>query len=58
MKFFKAVRPEESIDLRAEKLGEVQGMVQFKVAATVNSVVVAEGQLVLSIAGSFAPGAE
>jgi 3-hydroxyacyl-[acyl-carrier-protein] dehydratase len=54
MKFFKAVRPEEAIDLRAEKLGEVEGMVQFKVAASVNGVVVAEGQLVLSVAGSFA----
>ena len=54
MKFFKAVRPEETIDLRAEKLGEVEGMVQFKVAASVNGAVVAEGQLVLSVAGSFA----
>lgn len=54
MKFFKAVRPEEAIDLRAEKLGEVEGMVQFKVAASVNGVPVAEGQLVLSVAGSFA----
>lgn len=58
MKFFKAVRPEETIDLRAEKLGEVEGMVQFKVAASVNGVVVAEGQLVLSVAGSFARGPE
>ena len=54
MKFFKAVRPEETIDLRAEKLGEVEGMVQFKVSAGVKGVVVAEGQLVLSVAGSFA----
>ena len=54
MKFFKAVRPEEKIDLRAEKLGEVEGMVQFKVAASVKGVLVAEGQLVLSAAGSFA----
>lgn len=54
MKFLKAVRPEETIDLRAEKVGEVQNMVQFKVAASVNSVLVAEGQLVLSVAGSFA----
>lgn len=58
MKFFKAVRPEETIDLRAEKLGEVENMVQFKVAASVNSVLVAEGQLVLSVTGSFAPGPE
>lgn len=54
MKFFKPVRPGEQIDLRAEKLGEVEGMVQFKVAATLNGAVVAEGQLVLSVAGSFA----
>lgn len=54
MKFFQAVRPEETIELRAEKLGEVEGMVQFKVAASVNGVVVAGGQLVLSVAGSFA----
>jgi 3-hydroxyacyl-[acyl-carrier-protein] dehydratase len=54
MKFFKAVRPEELIELRAEKLGEVEGMVQFKVAASVKGVLVAEGQLVLSVAGSFA----
>ena len=54
MKFFKTVRPEEQIDLHAEKVGEVNGMVQFKVAARVNSVLVAEGQLVLSVAGSFA----
>jgi 3-hydroxyacyl-[acyl-carrier-protein] dehydratase len=58
MKFFKAVRPEEAIDLRAEKLGEVEGMVQFKVAASVNGALVAEGQLVLSVAGSFAHAPE
>ena len=54
MKFFQAVRPGETIDLRAEKLGEVEGLAQFKVAARVQGVVVAEGQLVLSIAGSVA----
>jgi 3-hydroxyacyl-[acyl-carrier-protein] dehydratase len=54
MKFFKPVRPEETIDLRAEKLGEVQGMVQFKVAASVKGALVAEGQVVLSVAGTFA----
>lgn len=58
MKFFKAVRPEETIDLRAEKMGEVEAMVQFKVAASVEGVPVAEGQLVLSVAGSFARGPE
>lgn len=54
MKFFEAVRPEEEIELRAEKLAEVERMLQFKVAARVNGVLVAEGQLVLSVAASFA----
>lgn len=58
MKFFKAVRPEEAIDLRAEKMGEVESMLQFKVAASVDGALVAEGQLVLSVAGSFARGPE
>jgi 3-hydroxyacyl-[acyl-carrier-protein] dehydratase len=58
MKFFQAVRPEEAINLRAEKLGEVGGMVQFKVAASVKGTLVAEGQLVLSVAGTFARDAE
>lgn len=58
MKFFKAVRPEEAIDLRAEKMGGMGSMLQFKVAASVKGAVVAEGQLVLSVAGSFAPGPE
>jgi 3-hydroxyacyl-[acyl-carrier-protein] dehydratase len=54
MKFFEAVRPEEEIELTAEKLAEVERMLQFKVAARVNGVLVAEGQLVLSVAASFA----
>lgn len=54
MKFFEAVRPGEEIELRAEKLAEVERMLQFKVAARVNGVLVAEGQLVLSVAASFA----
>ena len=54
MKFFRAIRPEEKVDLRAEKLGQIEGMVQFKVAATVNGLPVAEGQLVLSEAANFA----
>ncbi|MCA1659037.1 MAG: hypothetical protein LC642_00635 [Verrucomicrobiaceae bacterium] len=58
MKFFQAVRPKEAIDLRAEKLGEVEGMIQFKVAARVKGALVAEGQLVLSVAGTFARDAE
>ena len=54
MKFFEAVRPEERIDLRAEKLAEVGSMLQFEVAARVRGVLVAEGQLVLSMAPNFA----
>jgi 3-hydroxyacyl-[acyl-carrier-protein] dehydratase len=50
MKFFRAVRPEERIDLHAEKLAQVDDLVQFKVQASVNGVLVAEGQLVLSVA--------
>lgn len=50
MKFFRAVRPGEQIDLRAEKLAQVDELVQFKVEASVKGVRVAEGQLVLSMA--------
>jgi 3-hydroxyacyl-[acyl-carrier-protein] dehydratase len=54
MKFFGAVRPEEQIDLRAERLAQVGDLVQFKVDASVNGVRVAEGQLVLSVAANSA----
>jgi 3-hydroxyacyl-[acyl-carrier-protein] dehydratase len=54
MKFFRAVRPGEEVELRAEKLAEVDDLVQFKVDASVNGVRVAEGQLVLSIAANSA----
>lgn len=56
MKFFRAVRPGERIDLRAEKLAHVGDLVQFKVEASVSGVQVAEGQLVLSAAGNSAAG--
>ena len=56
MKFFRAVRPGEQIDLRAEKLAYVGDLVQFKVEASVSGVPVAEGQLVLSAAASSAAG--
>jgi 3-hydroxyacyl-[acyl-carrier-protein] dehydratase len=58
MKFLRAIRPEEEVDLQAEKLGQMEGMVQFKVQASVKGVPAAEGQLVLSEAGNFARGAE
>ncbi len=48
MKFHRAARPGDSIHLRAERLAEVQGLVQFLVRATVDDASVAEGQLVLA----------
>ncbi len=50
MKFQRAARPEEVIVLEARKLAQVDDLVQFGVRATVEGAVVAEGQLVLSIA--------
>ncbi len=58
MKFFRAVRPGEQVDLRAERLAQVDDLVQFKVDASVNGVRVAEGQLVLSVAANSAAGPE
>ncbi|HKP92545.1 MAG TPA: 3-hydroxyacyl-ACP dehydratase FabZ family protein [Chthoniobacterales bacterium] len=54
MKFFQPVRPGEWISLFAEKAAETESLLQFKVTAKVAGAVVAEGQLVLSIAG-FTP---
>ena len=51
MKFFQPVRPGEWISLFADKAAETQSLLQFKVTAKVSGTVVAEGQLVLSIAG-------
>jgi 3-hydroxyacyl-[acyl-carrier-protein] dehydratase len=56
MKFLRAVRPEEPIDLRAEKLAQVDDLVQFMVEASVKGVRVAEGQLVLSVAETSVAG--
>jgi 3-hydroxyacyl-[acyl-carrier-protein] dehydratase len=50
MKFLAAVRPEEEIVLRAEKLAQVGGLWQFKVEARVRGELVADGQLVLNLA--------
>jgi 3-hydroxyacyl-[acyl-carrier-protein] dehydratase len=58
MKFLRAVRPGEQVDLRAERLAQVDDLVQFKVDASVNGVRVAEGQLVLSVAANSAAGPE
>jgi 3-hydroxyacyl-[acyl-carrier-protein] dehydratase len=49
MKFFSAVRPEEKILLRAEKIAQVDELFQFKVQASVSGKLVAEGQLVLNL---------
>lgn len=49
MKFLAAVRPEEEIELHAEKLAQVDELLQFKVCARVAGKVVAEGQLVLNV---------
>lgn len=48
MKFFRPVRPEEKIILRARKLGEVDQLLQFEVEALIDNEPVAGGQLVLS----------
>jgi 3-hydroxyacyl-[acyl-carrier-protein] dehydratase len=59
MKFPGAVRPEEEIELRAEKLAQVGELLQFQVAARVDRRVVAEGQLVLNVhAESSSPALE
>ena len=49
MKFSKAVRPDERIVLRAQKMGEAEGLLQFSVEALVNDKQVAAGQLVLNV---------
>ena len=56
MKFHRAVRPEERILLRAERLAKFDDLLQFSVRATVEGMPVAEGQLVL--AATRAAGAE
>lgn len=53
MKFLRAVRPAEEIVLRAEKLGGMDDLIQFKVDASVSGRKVAEGQLVLSFAAKL-----
>lgn len=50
MKFQRAVRPNERILLRAEKAGEMNGLVQCNVRATVDGTTAAEGQVVLALA--------
>ena len=52
MKFLQAIRPGQQIDLAAEKIAASDRLIQFKVTAGVAGATVAEGQLVLSVAGS------
>ncbi len=56
MKFFAAVRPEEEVLLRAEKLAQVGELWQFEVAARVGEKVVAAGQLVLNLTAQSSSG--
>ena len=48
MKFFGAVRPGERITLRAERVGQVDDLLQFRVEALVGDKQVAAGQIVLN----------
>ena len=48
MKFFRGIRPEERIVLRARKLAAVDELLQFEVEALIDSKQVAAGQLVLN----------
>ncbi|MEP6936577.1 MAG: 3-hydroxyacyl-[acyl-carrier-protein] dehydratase FabZ [Chthoniobacterales bacterium] len=55
MKFLRAVRPGERLRLRAEKLAKIDGLMQFKVDASIlkDGERVAEGHLVLSTTSAF-----
>lgn len=48
MKFLRAVRPGETIQLAARKTGELGGLLMFEAVATVGDETVAGGQIVLS----------
>ncbi len=50
MKFLRAVRPAEEVELQANKLTEMGELMQFSVAALTAGEVVAQGQIVLSMA--------
>jgi len=58
MKFLQAIRPGSKIDLRAEKMAATEALFQFKVSASVDGAIAAEGQLVLSVAPSLARAPE
>ena len=48
MKFFRAVRPEEKIILRARKVATVSDLLQFEVEALIDNELAAAGQIVLN----------
>ncbi len=48
MKFFRGIRPEERIVLRARKMAVVDDLLQFEVEALIDGRQVAQGQLVLN----------
>jgi 3-hydroxyacyl-[acyl-carrier-protein] dehydratase len=48
MKFFRAVRPEEKIVLRARKVAAAGELLQFEVEALIDNELAAAGQLVLN----------
>ena len=48
MKFFRAVRPEEKIILRARKIASVGDLLQFEVEALIDNELAAAGQIVLN----------
>jgi 3-hydroxyacyl-[acyl-carrier-protein] dehydratase len=51
MKFFRAVRPEEKITLRARRIAMVGELLQFEVEALIGNKTVALGQLVMNALG-------
>jgi 3-hydroxyacyl-[acyl-carrier-protein] dehydratase len=51
MKFFRAVRPEEKITLRARRIAMVGELLQFEVEALIDNKTVALGQLVMNALG-------
>jgi 3-hydroxyacyl-[acyl-carrier-protein] dehydratase len=53
MKFLRPIRPREEIYLRAERIGEVGGLVQCAVEARVKGELVAQGQLILALANTL-----
>jgi 3-hydroxyacyl-[acyl-carrier-protein] dehydratase len=57
MKFLRPIRPREEIYLRAERVGQVGGLLQCAVEARIKGELVAKGQLILALANS-PPGLE